>query len=87
MQKEEWSKERIKAEMIDLKNAAKLSMGIGLPLLMVGGISLFFGFFNLRFGSFFMFGIGIVSILISYFFFLKSWIEKSRDYDKLKAKL
>lgn len=102
MQKEEaWSKERINAELQDLTWAKNIRLGIAIPFLLggiFGGIGFLlvigtwleyarYGYGGDVMGEIIFLLIAIIVSLIIGVFSLKSWREKSRRYDELKAKL
>lgn len=102
MQKEEemsMSKERIKAEMEDLKSAGDIRLTIGLIFILGGFGSIFGGGLTTIFtpsygvptGALLSIAVpfiigGIVGVLIG-LILLKSWREKRRRYNELKIKL
>ncbi|MCL0096611.1 hypothetical protein M1N66_03280 [Thermodesulfovibrionales bacterium] len=89
-QKQEWSKERIQAEMKDLKSAAEIRLGLGLGFMVpalagiVGGVLWWGAGVGAVGAAFVIFGIvcGLVSILL-----LRSFLAKRRQYNDLKRKL
>ena len=84
-QKQEWSKERIQAEMKDLEKAGKLRLAFGLMfgLFGVGSIVSAVGPFGSGVSAAIL-GIALVLVAIP---FLRSGLAKRRQRNELKGKL
>lgn len=88
-QKQEWSKERIQAEMKDVEDAAKVRLFFGLPLVMAAVAAIIFGLVMPFMGGGFRTVMVVVGIALGVggILLIRSVLAKRRQYNDLKRKL